>query len=584
MRLRAFIAGTCVLAAGCSGGGTRGVSPVLIAPSVTTAQHNASGSLRVVMSRVGRAVSKRGPAYVSPSTLDATLFIDGTASGNRVPCASAGCTINWTSNAGSHTFAVETDDGHTVLAQGAATYVLTAGTNALGALTLSGVAAALALESETLSAHCAGANPICYSGAYAVADADANLIALPGATYDNGPLTVASGTGSTATFAASFNGNTSGVGGLSGPDANGNDYQFALACSPGVTGSFTLAFAPQVTIPPASEVTAAELATYGLSYPAAVSAQGWPAYACASGYIAARARSGTITEYAIPTAGSEPVYIATGSAGDLWFTELSGNKIGKVTTGGTFAEYTVPTANSNPIGIAAGSDGNLWFAESGTNKIGKATTTGIISEMTVPTAGSSPWGITAGPNGNLWFTEQNGNQVGTLTTGGAFTEYAIPTPDSQPKGITTGPDGNLWYIDFATGKVGRVTTSGMFTEYTIPTSGGFPLQIVAGSDGNLWFTEQTANKIGKVTTSGAFTEYTVPTPNSNPAGITAGPDGNLWFSEFNANKLAKITTAGVFTEYAIPTSGSEPLGIAPGPDGNLWFVEEGGNKVGNIVP
>jgi hypothetical protein len=37
----------------------------------------------------------------------------------------------------------------------------------------------------------------------------------------------------------------------------------------------------------------------------------------------------------------------------------------------TFTEYAVPTAASNPVGIAAGPDGALWFTENNGNKIGR---------------------------------------------------------------------------------------------------------------------------------------------------------------------------------------------------------------------
>src|SRR5450432_1506095 len=68
-------------------------------------------------------------------------------------------------------------------------------------------------------------------------------------------------------------------------------------------------------------------------------------------------------------------------------------------------EYPIPTANSNPQGIATGPDGNLWFTEYTGNKIGKITPSGVITEYPIPTANSSPYGIVTGPDGNLWFTE-----------------------------------------------------------------------------------------------------------------------------------------------------------------------------------
>jgi len=44
-----------------------------------------------------------------------------------------------------------------------------------------------------------------------------------------------------------------------------------------------------------------------------------------------------------------------------------------VTTSGNFSEFPIPTAASNPRGITAGPDGALWFTESSGNKIGRLT-------------------------------------------------------------------------------------------------------------------------------------------------------------------------------------------------------------------
>ena len=57
----------------------------------------------------------------------------------------------------------------------------------------------------------------------------------------------------------------------------------------------------------------------------------------------------------------------------------------------------------DPVGIAAGPDGALWFTNYGNNSIGRITTTGAVTNYT-GTGISLPFGITAGPDGALWFT------------------------------------------------------------------------------------------------------------------------------------------------------------------------------------
>src|SRR5215831_18955009 len=100
-------------------------------------------------------------------------------------------------------------------------------------------------------------------------------------------------------------------------------------------------------------------------------------------------------------------------------------------------EFPVPTGMSFNNGIVSGPDGNLWFTEINSNKIGRITTAGVVTEFDVPTANSHPVLITSSA-GDLWFTEQAANKIGRITTAGVFTEYPIPTAASGPVGITAG--------------------------------------------------------------------------------------------------------------------------------------------------
>jgi streptogramin lyase len=46
-----------------------------------------------------------------------------------------------------------------------------------------------------------------------------------------------------------------------------------------------------------------------------------------------------ITEFAVPTRGSQPFAITSGPDGNLWFTELLGHKIGRVTAVGAITDF-----------------------------------------------------------------------------------------------------------------------------------------------------------------------------------------------------------------------------------------------------
>ncbi len=71
---------------------------------------------------------------------------------------------------------------------------------------------------------------------------------------------------------------------------------------------------------------------------------------------------------------------------------------------------------SQPINIATAPDGNLWFTELGANKIGRITTDGTITEIPISTPYSTPWGIAAGRGNKVWFTEtgSEANSIGRI--------------------------------------------------------------------------------------------------------------------------------------------------------------------------
>lgn len=286
----------------------------------------------------------------------------------------------------------------------------------------------------------------------------------------------------------------------------------------------------------------------------------------------------TINTYSTPTSSSGPNGIVAGPDGNLWFTEESGNAIGKISTSGSISEYPIPTSNAVPWSITVGPDGALWFTEQRGEKIGRITTSGSITEYNIPTTVAQPDGITAGPDGNLWFTEAGAGKIGKLTPSGTFTEYTIPVTNANPISITSGPDGSLWFADEADDVIGKVTTSGIFTIYTPPSDLNNPTGIVLGPNDNLWFAG--GGNIGEVTTSGSFSEYSVPSGNGT-YGVTYGSDGNIWFTALGgtANTIGSITPSGSVTQYTI-ARGASPFSITTGPDGNMWFTEFSKSEIG----
>jgi streptogramin lyase len=326
---------------------------------------------------------------------------------------------------------------------------------------------------------------------------------------------------------------------------------------------------------------------------------------------------GTITEFRVPTFGSDPLGIVPGPGNTLWVADSNDfdvHKVERFSTGGVMTgAFNVPGGESvgcprgcvDPAGIVLGPDGNLWFTEltQSANAIGKLDPNGpqdppatAVTSYSVPTADVNPWSITLGRDGNIWFTENViDGKVGRITPAGVVTEFSTHRRASIPFGITSGPDGNLWFTEQTDGqgRVGVMTTAGaMVADIPVPGQGQDLSGITTGSDGNVWFAEQTAGSIGRIDGSTRAYLGAVPDVGGGPQSITTGPDGLLYFSEATSSSIGRFNPrtppASVTTHFSTPTPGAidplgPPTGITTGPDGNIWFTE-GSAKAGGSRP
>jgi plastocyanin len=191
----------------------------------------------------------------------------------------------------------------------------------------------------------------------------------------------------------------------------------------------------------------------------------------------------SITRFDIPTPGANPIGIAAGADGNLWFVEQSASKLGRITTSGVITEWPTLSPKASPIGIAPGADGNMWFTESNGAKVGRITPDGAISEFPLDAGFGQPQGIVAGPDGNMWVAELDGPGIGEVTPSGDVTSFVTPTVPSGPTGICLGPDGNLWFTEESTGFIGELEDAQPQTAYVQSTAGGFSPPTVTAAQG-----------------------------------------------------------------------------------------------------
>jgi len=233
---------------------------------------------------------------------------------------------------------------------------------------------------------------------------------------------------------------------------------------------------------------------------------------------------GVLTEYSIPTSNAQPMFLVMDSAGAIWFTELAGNKIGKMTaSGNVIAEYTVPTANSKPLGITIDASGNIWFTEKDGNKIGKMTPTGSFTEYNIPTADSNTYWIAVDTSGNVWFTESDTHKIGRLS----FPDFSI---SSTPTSLTV------------------AQASSVSSTITIRSTGGF------NSEVNLSTSWTGGSEPAGVTLSFNSTSLTPPADGSKNATLTLTTTSSTPTGSYTLRVTGTSSTSSHYVDIAVTVS------------------------------
>ena len=165
---------------------------------------------------------------------------------------------------------------------------------------------------------------------------------------------------------------------------------------------------------------------------------------------------------------------------------MNAGKIGRFNPASdTWSEYVIPTPNSTPTGLMAGPDGNIWFAELGGGKISRISPSGTITEFSVPVLAvllSHAWprrsDLVYRPRCQR---DRRNRQRRAVSACRLSNPHGPHTPDS----ITAGADGNVWFNEQFTNKIGRITPAGVIREFTLPQnpspSGSQAFEIAAGA-------------------------------------------------------------------------------------------------------
>ncbi len=263
----------------------------------------------------------------------------------------------------------------------------------------------------------------------------------------------------------------------------------------------------------------------------------------------------TFKEFQIPESGARPAALAKDSFGNIWFADQSGSgsvwKLDPST--GRFTQFKTLTANSTPLFVLVDPKTNdVWFTELTGNKIGELTYPNyVMSEYSPPTANSGPAEMALEQNSTtLWITETYASQIATFNIEThSFNEFKPSVSLNSPIGIVLDASKNVWISEHGGSSIVEYTPSNS-TWKKFPTSPpsilGYdrsaPATLAIDKKGVLWFVEHFSNKVGRFDPqTGQMNEFVIPTLGAYSVLNAVDPNGNFWFTQYSANRIGEIS-------------------------------------------
>ena len=166
---------------------------------------------------------------------------------------------------------------------------------------------------------------------------------------------------------------------------------------------------------------------------------------------------GSVTHYPLPGGGGKPTVTSPDRAGNIWFNQTEGDRLGYMNAEGFMFDYPAPEGSTAPSAIVPDpKEPRVWFSLASGGLFGSADTAGNINTYPVPSSGAKLAGLGFDRKGLMWLAYQSPDIIALVRGEQSVKEFALPTLDAKLRRILLGPDGNMWFVEAATDKLGYV--------------------------------------------------------------------------------------------------------------------------------
>jgi hypothetical protein len=269
-------------------------------------------------------------------------------------------------------------------------------------------------------------------------------------------------------------------------------------------------------------------------------------------------------------------------AGEYLYVGTFGNGMATMYNDGTHENTSfMPIGTSGRVyGVATDASYLYWTQDSG-NLIGRSNLDGSSPSTSFITTGSAPWGICVNGTSIFW-CNSGANTIGTSTLAGGSVNNSFITGCSTPRGICC--DGTyIYWCNEGTGDIGRALLNGTSVNQAFITGGNQPTGIAVNAS-NLFWTNYAGSEIGTATVAGGSVNQAFITGMTQPQDVCLDATYIYWVS-YNGAEVGRALLAGTGANDSFDTGITGPVAICTGAlpaDAHVW-AEVGANG-GTLAP